>query len=73
MIVYRITKKNLDNNDFQFVRKIKYEDDYIIITSVLPRLEKEEKKKVIVTVPANEKNWMVFKQKFFNNEKTSNI
>lgn len=73
MIVYRITKKNLDDKDFEYVRKIKYEDDYIVITSVLPRLDNEEKKKVIVSVPANDKNRMVFKQKFFGYEKTSNI
>lgn len=74
MIVYQMYKKDLTNNDFDNVRKIKYCDDNIILIQILPRSHPgEERKKVIIHSPASETNWKIFKNKYFRNEINSNI
>ena len=45
MIVYQVNKKDLEESDFQNVRKIKYSGDNLIIVQIPPRDNPGEERK----------------------------
>lgn len=74
MIVYQVNKKDLEESDFQNVRKIKYSGDNLIIVQIPPRDNPgEERKKVIIHSPASDYNWKLFRKVYFKNSTISNI
>ena len=78
MIVYQVNKKDLEESDFQNVRKIKYSGDNLgdnlIIVQIPPRDNPgEERKKVIIHSPASDYNWELFRKVYFKNSTISNI
>ncbi len=74
MIVYQINKKDLDEKDFRNVRNIRYSGDNLIIVQILPREHPgEERKKIVISSPASETNWQLFRRIYFQNSINSNI
>ncbi len=74
MIVYQVNKKDLDESDFQNVRKIKYSGDNLIIVQIPPRDNPgQERKKIVIHSPASDYNWELFRKVYFKNSTISNI
>lgn len=66
MIVYQISKNKLTNRDFKYVKQIEYNNDRFLIVQIYPRkIPNTERKKIIVSAPATERNWQLFREVYF--------
>lgn len=74
LIIYKISKEFLSDRDLKDIKFIKYDNDRLILVQIAPRKKPgDQRRKVIIDVPANDTNWKRFKDRYFENNTNSNI